>query len=49
VRILLNADDAAELIEVAQELTTPCAPHATTPAKARLIRYPMTPTSALES
>jgi hypothetical protein len=42
VRILLDADDAAELIEVAQELTKPSSPHSTTPAKARLQRFPMT-------
>jgi hypothetical protein len=45
VKILLDADEAALLIKVAQELTKPSSPHATTPAKARLMRYPATPTT----
>jgi hypothetical protein len=39
-RIVLDADEAAQLIELAQELTKPTSPRATTPAKARLMVYP---------
>jgi hypothetical protein len=43
IRILLDADEAERLINVAQELTKPTSPHATTPAKATLMRYPASP------
>jgi hypothetical protein len=39
-RLVIHADETSRLIELAQELAKPSSPHATTPAKARLMVYP---------